>query len=158
MIPMKIQTLENRIFDLETALSSARDELEKAAAEITRLREAIRIESHAIEQTLGAALGYPYADHTICPQCDPVSGCSCGSPVVIVGEHVPASLAMEAANTIEQLRTALSARPVMPLITRETILSVLRLMSPNRQSEEWAADRILAMVNEAAPAMPAEPI
>jgi hypothetical protein len=57
-------------------------------------------ECYEVEQALGKALGYPYVDHTVCPDCHPVTGCTCGNPEVCVGEHTPSSIAEEAARKI----------------------------------------------------------
>lgn len=66
--------------------------------------EGYREEIHQAEQILGKALGYPYLDHTACPDCRPDTGCTCGNPQVCVGEHTLVSLAMEAAKLIEEVR------------------------------------------------------
>ena len=72
-------------------------------AEIERLRDAYTTQVHDIEQTLGQALGYPwYKD-------DQVNFCGATeADGVCVGEHVPETLAAEAAAEIGKLQEALS--------------------------------------------------
>lgn len=79
-----------------------RDKIEVAKEKIRA--DLYRIELYQIEQILGKALGYPYLDHTVCSKCHPVIGCTCGDPQVCVGDHVPETLAMEAATLIKKLR------------------------------------------------------
>lgn len=67
--------------------------------EVERLKDAIAKQSHDIEQTLGKALGYPryVDDQKNFPDATEADG-------VCVGEHVPESLALEAANKIKRLQ------------------------------------------------------
>jgi hypothetical protein len=71
------------------------DLLDRAAAELMRLRGALVRQGHEIEQTLGRALGYP-------PLCPGEGTVDHGQ--VCVGEHTAESLAAEAAETISRLR------------------------------------------------------
>lgn len=72
--------------------------LHDAIAEIDRLRAAIAAQSHAIEQTLGKALGYPrFAD-------DKKNFPDATGDDVCVGEHTAETLAVEAAGWIENLK------------------------------------------------------
>ena len=66
--------------------------------EVERLKDAIIKQSHDIEQTLGRVLGYPWYkdDRKNFPDATEADG-------VCVGEHVPESLALEAANKIKRL-------------------------------------------------------
>jgi len=68
-------------------------------AEIERLRDAYAKQVHDVEQTLGQALGYPWYkdDQKNFPGATEADG-------VCVGEHVPETLAAEAAAQIEMLR------------------------------------------------------
>lgn len=78
------------------------DRLEEAESEVKRLQDACAKTEDEVEQILGKALGYPwYKD-------DPgiFSGAT-EADGVCVGEHVAASLAMEAVGEIERLRAAL---------------------------------------------------
>ena len=71
------------------AKEAARLDVAWLLAEVTRLRAALRTTEHEVCQTLGAALGYPH---------DPEGSGIC------VGDHVAASLAMEAAARIRGLK------------------------------------------------------
>lgn len=98
----EVQRLLHREYlctDLEKIVIEQRarvDEQERLVAGYQR-------ECDEVEQLLGKALGYPLADHTICARCDPVTGCTCGTPIVVVGEHTPASIAADAANRVAEL-------------------------------------------------------
>jgi hypothetical protein len=68
-------------------------------AEIARLRDAYATTSHVVEQALGKALGYPVMGPEVCgPEGNPGGD-------VCVGDHVPESLAAEAAAKIVELAT-----------------------------------------------------
>lgn len=75
---------------------------EQQQRELERLRTAIVKTNDEICQTLGKALGYPYIDHTVCAECDPEKGCTCGNPIICVGEEVAETLALHAARRIER--------------------------------------------------------
>jgi hypothetical protein len=74
-----------------------------AIKRIAKLEEGIARESFDIEQSLGKALGYPWYkdDPKNFPDATEESG-------VCVGEHVPASIAAEAARRITELEAALT--------------------------------------------------
>jgi hypothetical protein len=74
----------------------ARDEVEAG-----RIRQAYDVLSHEVEQTLGKALHYPAYGPDWFDDGQPDGS-------VCVGDHVPESLACEAAETIERLRGLLS--------------------------------------------------
>lgn len=78
--------------------------IEETKEELRRKADLYRIELNEIEQILGKALGYPYLDHTVCSQCDPIKGCTCGDPQVCIGEHVAVTIALEAATKINKLK------------------------------------------------------
>lgn len=75
----------------------------KLRSRIAELEQACSKMNYEICQTLGKALGYPYLNHTVCAQCDPEKGCTCGNPQICEGEHVAESIAVEAANRIAEL-------------------------------------------------------
>lgn len=68
---------------------------ERLNRDIKWLRDAAMLQSHGIEQTLGKALGYP----KLYPEASDVD-----DGTVCVGDHVPETLATEAAKEIERLR------------------------------------------------------
>jgi hypothetical protein len=72
-----------------------------------RLQEAMTKEHNEVEQILGKALGYPYGDYKICSKCDTTDCSNCPDPFVVVGDHTPATLAMEAASRIADLEARL---------------------------------------------------
>jgi len=80
---------------LRSFVAAEKEAYEKAMAD---LRTAVARESREIEQTLGKALGYPWYkdDPKNFPNATEANG-------VCVGEHVPASLAVEAARKIADL-------------------------------------------------------
>lgn len=87
-----------------TGLAEVGIERDRAVAEVERVRQAAAATGNRVEQTLGTALGYPLMG-------DEVGG---GPGEVAVGDHVPESVAMEAAERIaglgaevERLRAAL---------------------------------------------------
>jgi hypothetical protein len=85
------------IEELKIAGIHTRAELTEARAEITRLWDAAAREAHDVEQILGKALGYPVAGPEI-------GGTGLPGGDVCVGEHVPASLAMEAVAALAEAR------------------------------------------------------
>jgi hypothetical protein len=68
--------------------------------ELLRLKNALIYQSHQIEQILGRALDYPWYkdDQKNFPGSTEADG-------VCVGEHVPESIALEAAHKIEELKS-----------------------------------------------------
>jgi hypothetical protein len=74
-----------------------------AIKRIAKLEDGIARESHDIEQSLGIALGYPWYkdDPKNFPDATEESG-------VCVGEHVPASIAAEAARRITELEAVIA--------------------------------------------------
>lgn len=85
-------------FALEETAAFVRRVVERAEAENVRLRSAISKDQHEIEQTLGKALGYP----PLYPVASTVDDGTVG-----VGDHVAATLAAEAAESIETDRFAI---------------------------------------------------
>lgn len=114
-----VQKLEQEVADYKDAADSEARELDRVTEEkrrlLIRVREleheinGRRQECHEVEQLLGRALGYPLINHTVCQDCHPVTGCTCGSPQVCVGEHAPATIAAEAAARVRELEAACSA-------------------------------------------------
>ena len=84
----------------ESALVGARLDVAWLLAEVDRLRHALIATEHEVCQTLGAALGYPFA-----PGPDGKEDSSAG---ICVGEHVAGSLALEAAAKLRGALTLLS--------------------------------------------------
>lgn len=79
---------EKRIAALESALTAETKRREEAE----RKTSGYRLECHAVEQIIGRALGYPKYPND-------------SSDQVCIGDHSPASIASEAANKIDTLRT-----------------------------------------------------
>lgn len=90
------------IYDLNVSVAALRADLATVERERDRLRKAAASQNHEIEQTLGAALGYPrFSDD---PENFPGATEADG---VCVGDHVAETLAEEAAATIEKYRADL---------------------------------------------------
>lgn len=85
------------IFDLMNDLLMARDKIDSIIMTNNRWRDALIKQSDQIEQILGKALGYPWykGDQKNFPGATEADG-------VCVGEHVPLTIADEAANKIKQ--------------------------------------------------------
>jgi hypothetical protein len=73
-------------------------------AELARVKYSAQQMFHEVEQTLGKALRYPWFrdDPANFPTATEADG-------VCVGEHVPESIALEAANRIRELETDVAA-------------------------------------------------
>lgn len=101
-----IESLEAEKKELTTSQKEVEYYLEKALAENKELEKAIAKESFEIEQLLAQAIGgYPwYKDDQ---KNFPNATEKCG---VCVGEHVPATLAAEAANKLKKLESQLAKR------------------------------------------------
>jgi hypothetical protein len=97
----RIEKLRSSVFDPERNLNETVDELIKKHC---RLLDAYAQTSSEVEQALGQALGYPrYKDDQLnFPGATEEHG-------VCVGEHVPESIAMEAAKAIIDLRKQLES-------------------------------------------------
>lgn len=80
---------------LTSLIQKAADRIEELERELADLRRKAQTVFREVEQTLGKALGYP-------PAFPDVSEIDDGS--VVVGDHVPETLAKEAAKLIESLR------------------------------------------------------
>lgn len=106
-----LEALERRCDGLLTANNALVDRVRAAERraldaerELTRLRRAFAEEADDVEQALGKALGYPWYkdDPANFPDATEADG-------VCVGEHVPGSIAREAASRIGELHAAVLA-------------------------------------------------
>lgn len=122
------------IYDLNVSVAALRADLATAERERDRMRKAAVDQNHQIEQTLGAALGYPrYCDDpTNFPGATEADG-------VCVGDHVAETLAKEAAQDIEKYR----ARLVEANADRERLYSINR---PSSHDEAQARSRLLGYI------------
>lgn len=90
-------------------LSRAQERIAELEAEVAHYRDAGAKTFHEVEQVLGTALGYPAYGPEMFPD-----GVPDGS--VCVGEHVPESLADEAAARIRRLEAELRSRGELRLV------------------------------------------
>lgn len=88
------------IWDLNAAIACLRADLATVERDLNRLRALSLAQGHEIEQTLGAALGYP----RFCDDQDAFPGAT-EADGVCVGDHTPETLAEEAAERIVTLQS-----------------------------------------------------
>lgn len=99
-LPKILRSLGLKFPHLRNPLSRSADFIEGLVEEANRLDSAYRREAVDVEQSLGRALGYPWYmdDPDTFPDATEESG-------VCVGEHVPGTIAKEAAGKIWKWRT-----------------------------------------------------
>ena len=106
-VDLREQDCEKRLADLKEQLKCAQEEtlrvVDRFMLAETRHRNLYKATAHAVEQTLGKALHYPYFsdDKKNFPDATAADG-------VCVGEHVPESIAEAAANRIKELEAQLA--------------------------------------------------
>lgn len=119
------------IYDLNAVVERLRADLATAERERDRLRKAAVDQNHQIEQTLGAALGYPrYCDDLeTFPEATEADG-------VCVGDLVAETLAEEAAALIARYRAALSRIPDCRCVGAARMIARKALIAPTNDGEE----------------------
>ncbi len=118
-------------YDLNVAIACLRADLATAERDLNRLRALSLAQGHEIEQTLGAALGYPRFcdDQKAFPGATEADG-------VCVGDHVAETLAEEAAALIARYRAALSRIPDCRRVGAARMIARKALIAPTNDGEE----------------------
>lgn len=127
----EIAILRATLADTDRERENLRADLAKVERERDRLRKAAVDQNHQIEQTLGAALGYPrYCDDLeTFPEATEADG-------VCVGDLVAETLAEEAAALIARYRAALSRIPDCRCVGAARMIARKALIAPTNDGEE----------------------